>query len=87
MKKEEFEKLSIEHKLFIVNKHQDLLGVAITNRMQLLPIIAGLSATLLVVATFNDQLIPLDNGVRIVLSFLLIVIPISLLFYNTLVLI
>lgn len=82
MKREEFEKLSTEHKFMIVDKHQDLLIDAVNNRQQLLPIIAGLSATLLVVATFNDKLIPLDNTVRIILSVLLIIIPVSLFLYN-----
>jgi hypothetical protein len=82
MNKEEFKKLSIDHQLVYLNKFQDLLANAITNRMQLLPIIAGLSATLLVVATFNDKLIPLDNIIRVILSILLLIIPISLFSYN-----
>ncbi len=47
-----------------------------------MPLIAGLSATLLVVATFNEKLIPLDNIIRAVISTFLLLIPFSLYFYN-----
>lgn len=82
MQKEEFEKMTVENKFSVINAHQNLLTNAISNRMQLLPIIAGLSATLLVIASFNDKLIPLNNMVKIVLSILLVIIPLSLFFYN-----
>lgn len=82
MEKEQFQKLPIEYKLPIINMHQNLLKDAIYNRMALLPMTAGLSATLLVVATFNDKLIPLDNFVRFIISVLLLIIPFSLYFYN-----
>jgi len=83
MDQKDFEKLSVDHKWIIISTHQNLLTNSIFDRMRLLPMIAGLAATLLVIATFNNQLIPLDNTVKIVLSMLLILIPISLFLYNS----
>jgi len=82
MKKEEFDKLSPDQKFTIINSYQTLLQSAVNYRMGLLPFVAGISATLLVVATFNNELIPLDNTIRFVLSILFVIIPMSLLFYN-----
>lgn len=82
MKKEDFDKLSVEHKLTIIETHQNLLTSSIYSRMGLLPLMAGLAATLLVIATFNDKLIPLDNTIRFLTSVLLIIIPFSLYLYN-----
>ena len=62
--------------------HLDLFHSAVSDRMRLLPLVAGLSATLLVVATFNEKLVPLDNIIRLVISVLLLLIPFSLYFYN-----
>lgn len=46
-------------------------------RAQSVSVVASLSATVLVVATFNEALIPLTNGVRIALTVLLLIIPAS----------
>lgn len=43
------------------------------------PTVASLSATMLVVATFQDRILPLTNDVRWALIVLLILVPISLL--------
>lgn len=60
--------------------HQ-LLHDSVFERYKLLPQISALSATLLVVATFNEKLLPLTNCVRILLIILLVLIPISLIGY------
>jgi len=60
--------------------HQ-LLHDSIFERYKLLPQISALSATLLVVATFNEKLLPLTDCVRILLIVLLALIPISLIGY------
>lgn len=57
--------------------HQ-LLHDSVFERYKLLPQISALSATLLVVATFNEKLLPLTNCVRVSLIILLILIPLSL---------
>jgi len=60
--------------------HQSLRD-AVLERYKLLPHISALSATLLVVATFNEKLLPLTGCVRILLIILLALIPISLIGY------
>jgi len=45
-----------------------------------LPIVASLSATMLVIATFSEWLIPWSRDIKLVLSLLLALIPLSLLF-------
>ena len=42
-----------------------------------LPTIASLAAALLVVATFNPQLIPINTFTRLLISVLLVIIPVS----------
>lgn len=58
-----------------------LLKSSSTDRMKVLTSVSALSATLLVVATFNPNLILLDDGVRFLLSILLLLIPSSLFVY------
>ena len=60
--------------------HQ-LLHDSVFERYKLLPQISALSATLLVVATFNEKLLPLTNCVRVLLIILLALIPVSLISY------
>lgn len=60
--------------------HQ-LLYDSVFERYRLLPQVSALSATLLVVATFNEKLLPLTNCVRALLIILLTLIPISLIGY------
>lgn len=48
-------------------------------KSSILPAVASLSATLLVVATFQDRILPLTGGVRWALIVLLILVPVSLL--------
>jgi len=82
MNKEQFDSLPIEHKRHVVKTYVDLVYDAVSHRMQMLPAISALAATLLVVATFNDKLISLNNLVRFLISILLLIIPISLFAYN-----
>jgi len=65
-------------------RKEELYGLfkeAVLSKLRVLPTIAALAATLLVVATFNDNLFPLTKFVRFLLSILLLVIPVSLYFY------
>lgn len=83
MKKENFDKLSTDHKWIIVHEYTDLLRSAVSNRMALLPNVAILSVGLLVVATFNQNILAnLSYPIVVVLSLLLIIIPLSLYLYN-----
>lgn len=47
-------------------------------KSSILPVIASLSATLLVIASFQDRILPLTTGLRWALVVLLILIPLSL---------
>ncbi len=60
--------------------HQ-LLHDSVFERYKLLPQISALSATLLIVATFNEKLLPLTNYMRVLLIILLALIPVSLIGY------
>ncbi len=68
-----------------IKEYAELANWAIRTRFETLSTVSALAATLLIVATFNDKLIVLDNAVRVLLSVLLIITPGSLwgLFYET----
>ncbi len=59
----------------------DLLLKVVWERYKLLPQISVLAATLLIVATFNEKVIPLTNFVRLLIILFLTVIPICLFGY------
>jgi len=59
----------------------ELLRDSVWERYKLLPQVSALSATLLVVATFGENLLPLTICVRVLLIVLLVFIPISLIGY------
>ncbi len=82
MDKKYFDRLPKEHQWIVVKEHLDMLQSTVRSRMALLPLMAGLAATLLVIATFNSNLIPLDNLVRFLVSALLLLIPTPLYLYN-----
>jgi len=82
MDPEIFRKLS-EKDPSLVKFYLDLLHRSINARMAILPSISALCATLLVVATFNKDLLPLNNVVKTLVSILLLIIPPSLFFYNS----
>ena len=60
---------------------KEILFTAIRERFKVLPTISALAATLLVIATFNPELILITDFVKIILAILLSVIPISLFGY------
>lgn len=68
-----------EKEQFRVQK--EILFTAIRERFKVLPTISALAATLLVVATFNPKLILVTAFVKVILSILLLIIPISLFGY------
>jgi hypothetical protein len=82
MKKEIFDTLTTDQKFSVISLYQTLHSNAVSSRMSLLPLIAGLTISLLVVATFNNNLFPLDDTIRFIISLLLVIAPISLYFYN-----
>ena len=49
-------------------------------RAAIVPVIASLAATILVVATFNEKLLPLTEDIKLATVILLALIPLSLLF-------
>lgn len=51
---------------------------ATLSRFRLLPEISSLATALLVVGTFNHELLPLTCGVKLAISVLLLFIPVSL---------
>lgn len=59
----------------------DSLYNSVRSRLAIVPQIAALSATVLVIATFNNDLLEVNSAFKVVLSILLILIPLSLFFY------
>ncbi len=74
--------LSEEQKLQLnLRRHAvyaEMVKNAVWERYKLLPSISSLAATLLVVATFNENLLQLTDFVKILLAILLLLIPTSL---------
>ena len=68
-----------EKEQFRVQK--EILFTAIRERFKVLPTISALAAMLLVVVTFNPELIPVTAFVKVILAILLLIIPISLFGY------
>lgn len=69
----------VEKEQFRLQK--EILFTAIRERFKVLPTISALAATLLVVATFNPDLILVTAFVKIILAILLLIIPVSLFGY------
>lgn len=61
-----------------VKNNTELLNWAVRERFKTLSTVSALAAMLLIIATFNERLIPLTDFVRILLSVLLFIIPLSL---------
>jgi len=74
---------NFEEKKMRLNQHLDYLKQLIIAKSGTLPVVSSLAATILVVATFNKELIPMSSGIKICLIILLLMIPVSLLFYMT----
>ncbi len=58
--------------------YSELLNWSVRGKFNILSTVSALAATLLIVATFNVDLIQLNDVVRFLLSFILLLIPISL---------
>lgn len=69
----------VEKEQFRLQK--EILFTAIRERFKVLPTISALAATLLIVATFNPNLILVTTFVKIILATLLLIIPVSLFGY------
>lgn len=65
----------------ILKTDLDLLFEAVRARLAVVPQIAALSATVLVIATFNDKLVTVTRPFLIALTILLVLIPLSLFIY------
>lgn len=78
-----FDKLTTEQQFHILSEQHEHLRSAIHARTGILPVISSLAATMLVVATFNENIIPLNNLVRFIISVFLFLIPLSLFFHNS----
>jgi hypothetical protein len=61
-----------------VKQWSESLTYSVKEIWKLLPNISALSAMLLIIATFNKELVPLNFSVKILLSILLILIPLGL---------
>ena len=75
--KEERRQMDLER----LKVYHELLNTAVWERYKLLPQISALAATLLVVATFNERILPLTNCVRFLLIAFLVLIPVSIIGY------
>ncbi len=60
-----------------LNSLWDLLG----EKSSILTVISSVSAAILIIATFNPNLLPITTGFKIVITILLALIPTSLLFH------
>jgi len=76
------DKLPIEQEVYLrrVEAHISFLNPLLVAKTGILPLIASLSATMLIVATFNEKLIPLTEDIKVALTILLIIVPVSVIF-------
>ena len=63
-----------------VKTHFAFLNSLLMQRAAIIPVIASLSAMALVVATFNENLLPLTGDIKVAIVILLMLIPTSILF-------
>ncbi|OGI60909.1 hypothetical protein A2641_00780 [Candidatus Nomurabacteria bacterium RIFCSPHIGHO2_01_FULL_37_25] len=82
MEKEDFEKLSQDQKFPIISFYLNMVKEAIGTRLGIVPTTTGILATFLVIATFNEKILPLDSTVRILICTLVLLIPLTLWLYN-----
>lgn len=61
-----------------VDLYSELLNYSVRQKMTSLATISALSAASLVVATFNPDLLPLTSLVKILISVLLVLVPLSM---------
>ena len=74
------DKLERDEKKMILDDHISYLQQLLLAKSGVLPVISSVSAAILVIATFNN-LVPINAHLKICIAILLIIIPISLLFY------
>lgn len=81
-KQEWFEKQKPERKWIIIEPFLNLFNSAVTEKMKIIPSLSAISATLLIVATLNPDLMPIDIiPAKIIISVLLLLIPFSLIIH------
>ena len=80
-RKKDFESATSEDKLRLGNAANDQLMQATSAKLATLPAMSAIAAALLVVASFNPKLFPLTTTVKVVISGLMLIVPISLLVY------
>jgi len=78
MTAEEKQQSEIQMKLERLKVYLSLGEKSIWERYKILPTISTLAATLLVVATFNKELLPVTPFIKVILAILLLLIPVSL---------
>jgi hypothetical protein len=80
--KERFAELSPDDKLKLIKPQLDFFTSAVSRKTDILPTIATLAATLIIVATLNPTLVPISPiSTKIILSIFLILIPVTLRYY------
>lgn len=76
-----FVRLKLEDQVRMGNAVNDQLFQITSAKLATLPVISAIAAALLIVATFNNNLLPLTTAVKVLISILMLIVPISLLFY------
>ena len=77
-----FATLSPDDKMKIISPQLALYTSALSNKSQVLPVISTIAATLVVVATLNQSLVPLSLvETKSILSIFLLLIPTTLYYY------
>lgn len=79
--RKQYEGASNADQLRLANYVNDQITNLTSAELGSLPVISAVAATLLIVATFNPKLVPLNFTVRILLSILMLIVPIALFFY------
>jgi len=77
-KHKELIEMSMQEKIETIKIWADLAQSSAKEKYQTLTAVSTLAAALLVMATFNEKLIPLTNLVKWIIIILLLIIPISL---------
>ena len=81
-KQEWFKKQSPERQWIIMKPFLDIFGKTVSEKMKILPSLSAISATLLIVASLRPDLIRIGSvSIKIILSILLPIIPLSLIIY------
>ena len=81
MQAEENQQLDTQIKIARLEVYSKLVETSVWERYKILPTISTLAATLLIVATFNKDLITVTPFIRIVIAILLLLIPASLIVF------